>query len=97
MDSVKFKVALWFKNHGLGSEDALTLILLDINERCADKKVMKIFVSMLMVRLWVVLGWLVSVGFFGMQGVEFCVCFLLFWEFKMLIRRKSMPSLGLVN
>ncbi|KAK3222417.1 hypothetical protein Dsin_009442 [Dipteronia sinensis] len=37
MDWVKFRVAWWFKTHGCGSEDALTLLLLDIKERCVDK------------------------------------------------------------
>ncbi|KAK2654791.1 hypothetical protein Ddye_014647 [Dipteronia dyeriana] len=36
-NSVKFRVAWWFKNHGGGSNVDLTLLLLDIKERCIDK------------------------------------------------------------
>ena len=36
LDSVKFRVALWFKNYGPGSSCDLTLLMLDLNERCTD-------------------------------------------------------------
>ncbi|KAK3194477.1 hypothetical protein Dsin_025787 [Dipteronia sinensis] len=33
---IKFRVALWFKNHGKGSEVDLSLLILDLSERCVD-------------------------------------------------------------
>jgi hypothetical protein len=36
LDTIKFRVALWFKNHGQGSNCDLTLLMLDIRERCVD-------------------------------------------------------------
>ncbi|KAK3222739.1 hypothetical protein Dsin_009764 [Dipteronia sinensis] len=35
-DSIKLRVVWWFKNHGYGSKKDLTLLLLNINERCVD-------------------------------------------------------------
>ncbi|KAK2648310.1 hypothetical protein Ddye_015799 [Dipteronia dyeriana] len=36
VDMVKFRVAWWFNNYGKGSSDPITLILLDIIDRCTD-------------------------------------------------------------
>ena len=36
LDMIKFCVALWFKNHGCGSEVDLSLLILDLKERCVD-------------------------------------------------------------
>ena len=41
LDTIKFRVALWFKNHGTGSYDDLTLLILDIKDRCVDVSVSK--------------------------------------------------------
>ncbi|KAK2657469.1 hypothetical protein Ddye_010521 [Dipteronia dyeriana] len=35
-DLVRFRVAWWFKHFGKGSEDPITLILLDIEDRCSE-------------------------------------------------------------
>ena len=37
LDSIKFRVALWFKFFGCGSEVDLSLLVLDVRERCVDK------------------------------------------------------------
>lgn len=42
LDTIKFRVALWFKNYGLGSESDLTLLLLDLKDRCVDSVKIKI-------------------------------------------------------
>ncbi|KAK3231838.1 hypothetical protein Dsin_003719 [Dipteronia sinensis] len=52
MDTVKFSVAYWFKNHGCRSNEALTMILLDISEMCVKKKAVKTSVS----NVWVPSG-----------------------------------------
>ncbi|KAK3189625.1 hypothetical protein Dsin_029186, partial [Dipteronia sinensis] len=36
-DSVRFRVAWWFKNFGCGSKEDITILLLDIKNRCVDK------------------------------------------------------------
>ncbi|KAK2646450.1 hypothetical protein Ddye_021645 [Dipteronia dyeriana] len=36
LDTIKFRVALWFKNYGAGAEADLTLLMLDLKERCVD-------------------------------------------------------------
>ena len=36
LDTIKFRVALWFKNHGCGSNVDLTFLILDVNDRCVD-------------------------------------------------------------
>ena len=36
LDSIKFRTALWFKSHGCGSNIDLTLLMLDLNDRCVD-------------------------------------------------------------
>ncbi|KAK3219593.1 hypothetical protein Dsin_013563 [Dipteronia sinensis] len=41
LDMIKFCVALWFKNHGRGSNVDLTLLILDLNDRCVDVSVAK--------------------------------------------------------
>ena len=33
LDTIKFRVALWFKHHGSGSDSDLSLLILDLNER----------------------------------------------------------------
>ncbi|KAK2659844.1 hypothetical protein Ddye_006377 [Dipteronia dyeriana] len=35
-DTVKFCVALWFKNHGSSYDMDLTLLILDLKDRCVD-------------------------------------------------------------
>ena len=42
LDSIKFRVALWFKNHGCGSEIDLTLLMLDLKDRCVEKLPFKV-------------------------------------------------------
>ncbi|KAK2654891.1 hypothetical protein Ddye_014747 [Dipteronia dyeriana] len=37
IDSVKFRLALWFKNCVAGSNEDLTILLLDVERRCVDK------------------------------------------------------------
>ena len=37
VDIIKFRVAWWFKHHGEGSSDSITVILQDIAGRCSDK------------------------------------------------------------
>ncbi|KAK2648318.1 hypothetical protein Ddye_015807 [Dipteronia dyeriana] len=37
IDSVKFRLALWFKNCGAGSNEDLTILLLDVKRWCVDK------------------------------------------------------------
>ncbi|KAK0574763.1 hypothetical protein LWI29_028697 [Acer saccharum] len=37
VDMIKFRVAWWFKHHGEGSSDPITVILQDIAGRCFDK------------------------------------------------------------
>ncbi|KAK3211546.1 hypothetical protein Dsin_016252 [Dipteronia sinensis] len=41
MDTIKFRVALWFKNFGCGSSSDLTLLMLDPKERCVDQYTVK--------------------------------------------------------
>ena len=36
MNTINFRVSLWFKNHGFGSKIDLTILMLDLNERCTD-------------------------------------------------------------
>ena len=36
IDMVKFRVAWWFKHHAKGSTDPISLILLDVGDRCRD-------------------------------------------------------------
>ncbi|KAK2653361.1 hypothetical protein Ddye_013217 [Dipteronia dyeriana] len=36
LDTIKFRVALWFKNHSKGSNVDLTLLMLDVKERFVD-------------------------------------------------------------
>ncbi|KAK2661790.1 hypothetical protein Ddye_000364 [Dipteronia dyeriana] len=36
LDTIKFRVALWFKNNGVGAEADLSLLKLDLKERCVD-------------------------------------------------------------
>ncbi|KAK3218657.1 hypothetical protein Dsin_012627 [Dipteronia sinensis] len=38
MDSVGFRVACWFKYFGSGSKEDITILLLDLEGRCVDKK-----------------------------------------------------------
>ncbi|KAK2633910.1 hypothetical protein Ddye_028702 [Dipteronia dyeriana] len=35
-DIIKFRVALWFKNYGVGAETDLSLLMLGLKERCVD-------------------------------------------------------------
>ncbi|KAK3188936.1 hypothetical protein Dsin_028497 [Dipteronia sinensis] len=42
LDTIKFRVALWFKNHGCSSEVDLSLLVLDIKERYVDSCVVKL-------------------------------------------------------
>ena len=41
LDMIKFRVALWFKNHGVDSEVDLSLLILDVGERCVDSTSIK--------------------------------------------------------
>ncbi|KAK3197905.1 hypothetical protein Dsin_021320 [Dipteronia sinensis] len=41
LDTVTFRLAWWLKIHGCGSNEALTLLLLDITERYVDKHIVK--------------------------------------------------------
>ncbi|KAK2634370.1 hypothetical protein Ddye_029162 [Dipteronia dyeriana] len=36
-DSVKFRVTLWFKNCGAGSNEDVSILLLDVERRCIDR------------------------------------------------------------
>ncbi|KAK3218921.1 hypothetical protein Dsin_012891 [Dipteronia sinensis] len=38
VDSVRFRIVWWFKNFGRGFKDDITLLLLDVKERCVDSK-----------------------------------------------------------
>ena len=38
LDSVKFRVAFWFKYFGDGSKEDLTILLLNVGDRCIDSK-----------------------------------------------------------
>ena len=40
-DTIKFRVACWFKHHGRGLKEAITSILLNISELCKDSKKIK--------------------------------------------------------
>ncbi|KAK0608412.1 hypothetical protein LWI29_030312 [Acer saccharum] len=42
LDSIKFRVVWWFKNFGFGSNEDITILLLDVGGRCVDKKPVKI-------------------------------------------------------
>ncbi|KAK2659387.1 hypothetical protein Ddye_005920 [Dipteronia dyeriana] len=42
LDSVKFRVTWWFKNFSSGSDVAVTLLMLDLKERCIDKTTVKV-------------------------------------------------------
>ncbi|KAK0581717.1 hypothetical protein LWI29_017097 [Acer saccharum] len=42
MDMVRFRVMWWFKNLGKGLEDSVTILLLNIAERCVDRKRVKL-------------------------------------------------------
>ncbi|KAK3200402.1 hypothetical protein Dsin_023817 [Dipteronia sinensis] len=42
VDMVRFRVAWWFKNLGKGSKDPITIMLLDIAERCTETYKVKI-------------------------------------------------------
>ena len=37
IDSVRFRMASWFKYFGRGSDEDLTVLLLDISGRCTDR------------------------------------------------------------
>ena len=41
IDSVRFRVASWFKYYGRGSNEDLTILFLDVNGRCIDRMVRK--------------------------------------------------------
>lgn len=42
LDSIKFRVVWWFKNFGCGSTVDTTLLLLDVEGRCVDSKLVKV-------------------------------------------------------
>ncbi|KAK2663529.1 hypothetical protein Ddye_002103 [Dipteronia dyeriana] len=42
MDLVKFRVAWWFKNLGKGSSESISLMIIDIAERCLDQDKVKV-------------------------------------------------------
>ncbi|KAK2652020.1 hypothetical protein Ddye_011876 [Dipteronia dyeriana] len=48
LDMIKFRMAWWFKNCGVGSNENLTILLLDLEIRCVDENGHKIKVF----RLW---------------------------------------------
>ena len=37
-DMVKFRVAWWFKHHGVQSKETITAIMLNIKDMCLDSK-----------------------------------------------------------
>ncbi|KAK2636756.1 hypothetical protein Ddye_031548 [Dipteronia dyeriana] len=45
LDMIKFRVALWFKNYGCESEVDLTMLMLDLQERCVDSGSAKVIRS----------------------------------------------------
>ncbi|KAK2647272.1 hypothetical protein Ddye_022467 [Dipteronia dyeriana] len=45
LNTIKFCVALWFKNFGCGSDVDLTLLMLDVKERCVDSNSTKVIRS----------------------------------------------------
>ncbi|KAK2641018.1 hypothetical protein Ddye_022781 [Dipteronia dyeriana] len=46
VDMIKFRVAIWFKNHRVVSEVDLSLLILDVGERCVDSTSIKTKKSM---------------------------------------------------
>ena len=42
LDSIKFRVTLCFKNHVYGTNVDLTLLIVDLNDRCVDKTSAKV-------------------------------------------------------
>ncbi|KAK3183267.1 hypothetical protein Dsin_030553 [Dipteronia sinensis] len=42
LETIKFRLALWFKNHCSGSKDDLTILILDVSDRCVDISAAKV-------------------------------------------------------
>ena len=41
MDVIQFRVAWWFKHHGVGSNDPITVLIQNISQFCRDKVKLK--------------------------------------------------------
>ena len=42
LDAVRFRIAWWFKHFGNGLADDIAILLLDIKDKCIDRKTAKV-------------------------------------------------------